>query len=399
MIRVRTASRLHFGLLNPGAASPRRFGGCGLMVDRPGLELLVTPAAQWSASGPLSERALEFARRFADRAVGDFAGLSAPPCHIEIVQAAPEHHGFGTGTQLGLAVARGLSVAWGLELSVAELALRVGRGLRSALGVYGFARGGFLVDAGKKGDEPLAPLVAQVDFPEEWRFVLSWPRQKKGIHGATEASAFQRLEMAKSPEQTDALCRLVLLGMLPALRERDAAGFGAALYEFNRKVGEMFAPYQGGVYSSSFVSEMVRFLKGQGVGGVGQSSWGPLVFALAENGEKAEALVERLEGVAPEGSLMSLIVRAGILVLIGRMVKGNCGENSKATTLLSMTESFRSPAMLNKAGHLQRTITRIRPWRYRRMPCPSWPRLEQRRRQRRQRLGSSWSNQGPLLLA
>src|SRR5262245_51474986 len=81
MIRVETGSRLHFGLFHLGSEESwpnvdgepvvptRRFGGVGLMVDSPGILLAVEPAPAWSASGPLAERALEFARRFASSLV------------------------------------------------------------------------------------------------------------------------------------------------------------------------------------------------------------------------------------------------------------------------------------------------------------------------------------------
>src|SRR5205823_7728635 len=81
MIRVRAASRLHFGLFapppGPGPAGgwpnslgqevlpARRFGGVGLMVQAPGLELTAAAAASWTAEGPLAERALVFAQQFA----------------------------------------------------------------------------------------------------------------------------------------------------------------------------------------------------------------------------------------------------------------------------------------------------------------------------------------------
>jgi predicted sugar kinase len=67
MIRVATASRLHFGLLGLAAATERwhdregaptlparTFGGVGLMVERPGIILRAEPADAWSAVGPLA---------------------------------------------------------------------------------------------------------------------------------------------------------------------------------------------------------------------------------------------------------------------------------------------------------------------------------------------------------
>ncbi len=289
MIRVTTGSRLHFGLIGLGADAPRRFGGVGLMVERPGLSLRAEDAAAWSASGPLAERALVFARRFAESIGRD------RPQRLTVEQAPPEHVGLGTGTQLGLAVVRALAAAWNLDLTTDELARHAGRGLRSALGVYGFEEGGFLVDGGKRDSEGLAPLLVRTSFPEEWRVILAAPVVAPGLHGPDEMRAFAELTAsAATPSQTDVLCRLVLLGLLPALADRDGPAFGAALYEFNRRVGEVFATAQGGAYAGPVVTELVDWFRRQGVCGVGQSSWGPTVFAVVNDEERGRDLAERL---------------------------------------------------------------------------------------------------------
>jgi beta-RFAP synthase len=292
MLRVQTASRLHFGFLSlPGVgegASARRFGGVGLMVERPGLRLRAAPAAEWSAEGPLAGRALTFARAFAGSAA------EGPPQRLVVEQAAPEHAGLGTGTQLGLAVGRLLATAWGIDLSATELAGRVGRGLRSALGVHGFEQGGFLVESGKRSDDGLSPLAARVTFPEAWRVVLALPRQVPGLHGPDEQGAFRQLAESAAVLPTDALCRLVLLGLLPALAAGDVEAFGEALFEFNARVGEAFARVQGGPYAGPRVAELVAFLRGEGVRGVGQSSWGPAVFAVVGDEGRASDLAARV---------------------------------------------------------------------------------------------------------
>jgi beta-RFAP synthase len=311
MLRIRTASRLHFGLLRlaiPASTAsplpPRRFGGAGLMIADPGLSIRLTEAASWSVSGPLAERALDFARRYVESRARD--GLSAgPPQHVLVENAGPEHAGLGTGTQLGLAVARGLSVAWGHDEDVTQLARRVGRGRRSALGVYGFGQGGFLVDAGKRDDELLAPLIAHAPFPESWRIVLAMPHHGTGLHSAAEIAAFARLAEVGDMVQTDVLCRLVLLGMLPALAERDIDAFGEALYEFNHRVGELFAGVQGGPYAGQLASALVAFVRQVGVRGVGQSSWGPAIFAVVEDDAQARELARRLCHAFGEGIVVT----------------------------------------------------------------------------------------------
>jgi beta-RFAP synthase len=308
VIRVRTGSRLHFGLLGVGPDVPggagrwpnrlgepvlpaRRFGSVGLMVEAPGVGLTVSPARDWSARGPLAERALAFTRHFLDSTQAH----QTPPHQVVIEHAAPEHVGLGTGTQLALAVARALAVAGGLaHLDVPALARLMGRGLRSALGVHGFAHGGFLVDGGKGAVDGLAPLVARVPFPADWRLVLVLPPWGPGLHGLPERQAFHELATRHSAlADTDALCRLVLLGMLPALREHDLAAFGEAVYDFNARVGTAFAPVQGGAYAGPQVAELVAWLR-QTCAGVGQSSWGPGAFAVVGDEDRAGHLARRV---------------------------------------------------------------------------------------------------------
>jgi beta-ribofuranosylaminobenzene 5'-phosphate synthase len=323
MILVQTSSRLHFGLLGLEDATPwpnregqaalpgRAFGGVGLMVQDPGIRLRVAPAPSWTATGSLAEPALAFAHRYAAAVRAQHGDFPLPCQHLAIEDAAPEHAGLGTGTQLGLATARALSLAWGLAETVPALARRVGRGQRSALGVHGFERGGFLVEAGKRRPDDLSPLVANVAFPDDWRVVLLLLAQAAGLHGEREKAAFHELaQRARNRGQTEALCRVVLLGLLPALVERDLAAFGECLYDFNARSGELFAAVQGGVYATPAVAEMVAYVRALGVRGVGQSSWGPTVFAVVENEERAADLARRVRERFDLDAVQTMVTRA-----------------------------------------------------------------------------------------
>jgi beta-RFAP synthase len=291
-VTVRTPGRLHFGLFCPGepVRPGRRFGGAGLMVERPAIHVEIADAPAWSAEGPSADRALTFARQFVQTLPPEQLYASQ---HVRVVSCPREHIGLGTGTQLGLAVARALAVRYGLDLSAVELARGVGRGRRSALGIHGFQVGGFLVEAGHGDHGGIAPLVARADFPEAWRVVLVLPQSGQGLHGPPEMQAFRELSPA-AQARTDILCRLVLLGMLPALAEADGRAFGEALYEFNRRSGEFYREVQGGPYAGAAVARQVEYLRRQGIAGAGQSSWGPAVFAVVENADRAEDVAARL---------------------------------------------------------------------------------------------------------
>jgi beta-RFAP synthase len=296
MIRVQTPSRLHFGIFRvttpadvDGHSGPS-FGGVGLMVEAPGLRLAVRPAQAWSAKGPLAERALAFARQF----VGTFPPNTFAPQNFLIEHAPREHAGLGTGTQLGLAVARALLISCRRTLAaIADLAGRVGRGERSTVGVYGFERGGLLVDDGNRAREDIPHLPVRLAFPEDWALVLVTPLRQYGLHGAAERQAFQDLE-GLTAEQSDALWRLLQLDLLPALTARNLESFSEALYEFNRRIGETFQTIQGGIYATRQGAELVAFLRRRGIRGVGQSSWGPTIFALLEDERSAHDLVDVL---------------------------------------------------------------------------------------------------------
>ncbi len=299
---VRAPGRLHFGLLAWGPDAPRQFGGVGLMIDRPSLEVGFAGADCWRAEGPLADRALEFARRVA---VGlESRGLAIGSYAIRVRRAPPTHSGFGSGTSLGLTIARGLAERAGAgSFGVETLAELAGRGRRSGIGVHGFARGGLLVDGGHgPGDESGAPppLVARLEFPAAWKVLIVQPRIPPGRSGDDEREAFRLLPPI--PERvTDRLARLVLLGLLPAVAEADLPAFGAALGEIQRRVGAAFAPVQGGRPLAGPESEAAAArMVAEGLAGVGQSSWGPTLYGFTAEADPARlaAIRDRVAAAA-----------------------------------------------------------------------------------------------------
>ena len=292
-LRIKTPSRLHFGLLGWGPHSTRQFGGLGLMIDEPGIELEAESSASWQAEGPLASRALEVAERISDRLAD--AGTPPPAARLVIRSAPNEHIGLGVGTQLSLAVTR---VLWALagrdEPPIRELANLSGRGLRSGIGLHGFERGGLIVDGGRGPSGSPPPLLAHYDFPEKWGILVVMPSRLAGLHGSEEIQAFSTLPPI--PEATtDRLCSLLLLGLLPALIDRDIASFGVALAEIQRRVGECFAPAQGGIFANPEVAAIVDELQQQGLHGVGQSSWGPTLYGFSDEPEARRGeIIDRL---------------------------------------------------------------------------------------------------------
>jgi beta-ribofuranosylaminobenzene 5'-phosphate synthase len=305
---VEAPARLHFGVLDLRGRLGRCFGGLGAAIPAPSLLLEATPALRISAEGPDADRGVEFATRFLA-----FHGLS-DGVRLVLHRTIPGHAGLGSGTQLGLAVARALAELHGLPADPVELARATGRGKRSAIGTWTFALGGFIVEGGRRpGSERIAPLLARFPVPESWRCVVAVPSGGRGLSGEEEARAFDELPSPPDRE-VEQVSHLVLMQLLPALVEADLPSFGEALSAVQRITGTWFAAQQGGVFAPGPTERLVADMAAAGAPGVGQSSWGPAAYGLVESGAAASELAERVRrrlgsagavfegGFAPQGA-------------------------------------------------------------------------------------------------
>ncbi|MDA7979018.1 MAG: hypothetical protein MPJ50_09655, partial [Pirellulales bacterium] len=253
--RVATGARLHFGLFSPGRAAGRSFGGAGMMVDSPGTAITARPAEEFSVRGQEASGIAALADRIAQH-----FSRPLPLVELAVESRAPRHAGLGSGTQLAMCVAKQLVNAWRTSCDNHTLALAACRGKRSAIGIHGFEQGGFLIDAGKKDNDQIAPLIDRIEFPANWRIVLidvsdnadgvipsAKQRQPSfvGVSGADEAEAFDRLPPA-SLERTETLRREATEVLAPAVRAKNFEDFSQSVTRFNRMAGECFAPVQGG---------------------------------------------------------------------------------------------------------------------------------------------------------
>lgn len=282
-VSVAAPARLHMGFIDLNGGLGRRFGSIGLALEGIVTRVRVSPAAGITAHGPEAERAGRCAALLA-RAWDVRDGA-----RIEIASAIPAHIGLGSGTQLALAVGRALAELWGVDADAGAIAARADRGARSGIGIGAFEQGGLLVDGGRRAGGGLPRVIARLPFPPEWRVLLILDRRGEGLHGPAELAAFRDLP-AFPAEQAAHLSRLVLMQALPALAEADLAGFGAAITELQQRVGDYFAPAQGGRFSSPEVAAALDWVQGQGAQALGQSSWGPTGFCVVASPSAAEAL-------------------------------------------------------------------------------------------------------------
>ncbi|MEM9657092.1 MAG: hypothetical protein AAF961_01915 [Planctomycetota bacterium] len=291
-IHVSTPSRLHFGLLRIARQSGAEYGGLGAMIDAPRIMLEARRSQHWDVKGPAADRALQFAKLASSQFSSEQEPLGA--LRIRIARSIPSHRGLGGGTQLALAIAEAARCAFGLPtLSIGQLAAAVGRGRRSAVGSHGFRQGGLIWETGRRPSEGLGRLAHRLELPSAWRFLLITERRSVGLSGEIESEVFKRLPPTPD-DDAKRLERLAECDILPAVRANNFAAVGEALYEYGRLSGECFASVQGGPYASGQIASCVNRLRSWGIAGVGQSSWGPTVFALVESAAAANAILRDL---------------------------------------------------------------------------------------------------------
>jgi beta-ribofuranosylaminobenzene 5'-phosphate synthase len=313
-LTVHAPGRLHLGFLDPAGTLGRSFGSLGLVID--GFETVVelraaptdavvgaTPAAQ--AEVPRATACLERLR--------DHTGVR-DPLELRLLRVLPAHAGFGSGTQLALAIGRAFVQWFDLRVDSATLARWLARGLRSGIGIAGFDQGGLLLDGGPGADGAPAPLLARLPLPEPWRVLVVQDSTQQGLSGSRETQAIDALRPL--PQETAAaICHQVLMRVLPGAAGADFAAFAVGVTRVQELLGAHFAPAQGGsAYTSAAVGQLVQSIAEAlppGGAAVGQSSWGPTAFAILPSAAAAEAAAHAARAAGLVGPGLTLdIVRA-----------------------------------------------------------------------------------------
>ncbi len=293
---VRTPSRLHFAMVDLRGDLGRLYGSVGTAIDRPNIVLKARLANHLAVEGPSAERAKDYAKKFLE-GFGVEGGAE-----IEMISDIKAHVGFGSGTQLALAVGTAISELYKLGLKTEEIASRLERSRRSGIGTYAFKRGGFIIDGGHRKDQRngMPPLIFHSDMPEDWLFVIGLPDIAHDRSGKVENDVFKRVELPPG-SLIGEISRIVLVKMIPAIIERDIETFGSAMTSIDFKFGEFWLEIQGGRFSHPVIEEGVNFLLEAGAYGVGQSSWGPAFYGLVKGESDAERISKRLQGFLNNG--------------------------------------------------------------------------------------------------
>lgn len=290
-VRIKTPSRLHFGIIDLSGALGRNYGSIGLAIDEPSYEIVAEESEKFEVIGEDREQAREIILRIAQ--IFDLSDR----VKINVIRSIPRHVGLGSTTQLTLALGRALAELHGKKIPTLELAQKTGRGKQSGIGTYAFEAGGFIIDGGKK-TEGFPPLILRLDLPTEWRFVIVVPRIGRGLSEEAESEIFQRVRASVGIAQE--ICHSLMMRMLPSIVERDIEDFGRALTQVDRLVGEAFSPHQKGIFYSEVVSEIIDCMLEHGAYGAGQSSWGPTVYGLVKGETQGNELQELVKNFLEE---------------------------------------------------------------------------------------------------
>jgi len=295
MIKVVSPSRLHLTLIDLNAELGRVDGGAGITLESPGMELLATESDTVEVSGDsiLTNKM----RKAAEALLPAERGIK-----LHIKESLPDHVGLGSGTQAALSAAASVNKIYGLGKSIRELAVTVGRGGTSGIGVAAFENGGIILDGGHKFKDkcafspsaasrtPPGPVLFRKDFPD-WPIVLAIP-DTKGAHDAEEVDIFKKycpIPLAEVQE----ICHVILMQMLPALMEEDLENFGKAINHFQltgfkkREVELQLRP----------VLDVMEYMRDNGASGSGISSFGPVVYGIVDSsgeGKKLQKEAQRM---------------------------------------------------------------------------------------------------------
>ncbi len=300
-LEITTPSRLHLGFYNFYGENIM-YGGLGIGLETPSTRIIIKKN--------MGTKIINKTSIYIDDVVENvLSRLGVRNVEIVIEKTIPRHVGLGSTTQLTLALGYGLSRLYGLGYSVRELAVILGRGFVSGIGIGVFEKGGFIIDSGRRvhGDklEPVKSIdelpfiITRYRVPRNWYFLLFIPRGRRGFDEYVEKKFLEKIPSI--PEDIKyRLYRVFLLKLLHGIASRDPILFGKALTELQNIVGEYFSKHQGGIYCCRESSIIAEILLQCGAYGVGQSSWGPLIYGFIEGYRNAVRLYKKVLRIIKE---------------------------------------------------------------------------------------------------
>jgi beta-ribofuranosylaminobenzene 5'-phosphate synthase len=289
-LRIVAGSRIHLGFYNI-RSSGQKFGSLGLYLQYP--QTIVE-------SGEPGKQ------RHHSKIKNVICGEKkvSPP---NVVAKPPSHVGLGSTTQLALSIAKYYSILCNRRYTVEKIALLTGRGEISGIGIHGFRLGGFIVDSGKNYSSQRVPkLLVRLGFPVEWNIILTIPVKKRGKTEDEERTIMEELDTDKRTEEK--LKIELFTRIIPGILSRDLNRFSKGVENIQRIMGEIFSPYQQGMFATEETGRLAQIMKDAGVRGVGQSSWGPLVYGFIPEKKVSDMLKSMEKSLYKENIVADLLV-------------------------------------------------------------------------------------------
>jgi len=268
---VETGARLHLGFYK---LSSRVYGGFGVMLDKPMTRVVATPG----------EGCEGYACMRIPRELHHI--MKKERVRLEIKSSVKPHVGLGSTTQLLLASCYAIGKVLGWRVKAIDELYEGLRGFNiSAVGYYGFKKGGFIADLWVK-DKRSKPII-RLRTPLSWRFIVVNPLVEKVFPEERELE-FLRNPPSLPGDLEQSLTDLFFSYIIPSILWDDIVSFGKALTKIQRLVGMYFSKAQHGIFCCRETERAVNALLEAGVFGAGQSSWGPTAYGvvLRENVER-----------------------------------------------------------------------------------------------------------------
>lgn len=285
LFRVEAFPRLHMGLLDLAAATPRRYGGAGFSVQTK--STIVQAHTDKSTSidhEGLDTNAIDDLNRLLKRMREVYGKQNI---RLKVIQFTPQHVGLGSKTCLLLAAAAAGLAAFNAPASASTIQRLSQRGGTSGVGIHSFFTGGFVVDCGHpQPDAPdhlpssaqvptsTPPLQLRLKMPVDWRVSLAITLGTR-ISGSAERDFFRLHTPISSAGALEAIA-LMYHGIIPAIRSADLSNLSHVLKRFH-SIGFKSCELQN---QTSKVQSLFRCAQDLELAAVGLSSIGPTIYVI-----------------------------------------------------------------------------------------------------------------------
>ena len=115
---------------------------------------------------------------------------------------------------------------------------------------------------------------------------------------------------------------LIEKAILPGLQGKDWNATAWAIGRYGELAGEIFRPIQGDAYRTPRIRFLIDLFRSHGFHGCGQSSWGPTIFAIAQDPEQAAWLVNKVSLELEPGATIEIAQPAGPAQIERSLVAG-----------------------------------------------------------------------------